>query len=207
LLAAPALGDGLRGIAANAPDRLIALCMVPVIVAVVSGQTQSGKLWPGLAGLGGAMLVFPLALSSGMLGYVGLLASAVAIAVACVACRRTAQGIATEWSAGLMFAGGALGLIALLAMRGRSMQGTVSIWAVVLDALVAGLVVLSVMRMEALQYSARYFLVPLLFIFEDLFVSAPTLREGAGVILLATASVGLLRKQVTDGGTSVLRLK
>jgi hypothetical protein len=207
LLAAPALGDVLHGVAANAPDRIVALCMLPVIVAMLSGQSQGANLWPVLAGLGGAMLVFPLALSSGVWGYVGLLAPSVAIAAACAACRRTTQGVAAEWSAGLMFAGGALGLIALLALRGGSMQPAASIWAVALDALVAGLVVLSVMRMEALQYSARYFLVPLLFIVEDVFASGPTLREVVGLVLLSAASVGLLKRRVTDDGTSVLRLK
>jgi hypothetical protein len=207
LLAAPALGEVLHGVASDAPDRIIALCMVPVIVAVLSGQGGTGNLWPGLAGLGGAMLVFPLALSSGVSGYVELLLPSVAIAAACVACRRTTQGVAAEWSAGLMFTGGALGLIALSAVRSGSMRGAASIWAVALDALVAGLVVLSVIRMEPLQYSARYFVVPLLFVVEDLFVSGLGLREAMGVVLLAAASMGLLKRQVTDGGTSVLSLK
>jgi hypothetical protein len=213
LLAAPELGAVLHGAASGSLDRTIALCFVPVIVMVADGIWSEGgsaaSLWPGLAGLGGALLVFPVALPSNVLGWVGLVVPPIAVSAACVACRRVAREADAVWSAALLLAGGA-GCLALMgaALGGFAVQAF-SVWAVVLDLLVAAVVVFVVLRVDALRYISRYFFVPLLSIVEGLVLlrSGATLRQGFGLALLAAGGVALLRGRGTDGGTSGLRLR
>jgi len=211
LLAAPAVGAVLHGAASASLDRTVALCFVPVIVAVVLGIRSDGaglNLWAGLAGLSGALLVFPVGTPSSARAYIGLLAPAVMVVFACVECRRAARGIAKLWSAALLFAGGAFGLVVLKVVRGGSASG-VSVSAIALDALLAGLAVTVALEWDGLLYAARYFAVPLLTIVEGVVLLHPGLawRLVAGLVLLAAATVGLLRGQRTANGTSVLRLR
>ncbi len=216
LLAAPALGAALRGPAGEPLIRTVALCFVPVVVTLLSGiwsDSTDGRttLWPGLAGLGGALLVLPLTLPSDVLGWVWLIAPPVAVSAACVACRRVVRRVAVEWSAGLLFAGGAVGLVLIEAGRvassGVPAQGF-SVWALALDALLTGLVVRVVLQMDGMRYAARYFAIPLFTIVETALIlrSGVTLRLCAGMVLLAAGSVGLLRARGTDADTSALHL-
>ncbi|MEO7030699.1 MAG: hypothetical protein ABI147_14985 [Acidobacteriaceae bacterium] len=213
LLAAPALGAALRGPAGEPLIRTVALCFVPVVVILLSGilTGQRTSLWPGLAGLGGALLVLPLTLPSDVLGWVWLIAPPVAVSVACVACRKVARLVAVEWSASLLFAGGAVGLVLIEAGRvassGVSAQ-SFSLWGMALDALLTGLVVLVVLQMDGLRYAARYFAIPLLTIVETALIvrSGVTLRLCAGMVLLAAGAVGLLRARGGDDEISSLHL-
>jgi hypothetical protein len=213
LLAAPELGAVLHGPASGALDRTIALCFVPVIVTVVAGiwseGASSSSLWPGLAGLGGALLVFPVALPSSVPGWVGLVVPPIAVSAACVACQRVARGLDAVWCATLLLAGGTVCLALMGAVSGGFAAESFSMWAVVLDLAVAGLVVFVVLRIDALRYVSRYFFVPLLSIVEGLILlrSGVTLRQGFGLALLAAGSAALVRGRGTDGGTSGLRLR
>jgi hypothetical protein len=213
LLAAPELGAVLHGPASGALDRTIALCFVPVIVTVVAGiwseGASSASLWPALAGLGGALLVFPVALPSSVPGWVGLVVPPIAVSAACVACRRVARGVDAVWCAALLLAGGA-GCLALTgAVSGGFAAETFSVWAVVLDLVVATAVVFVALRVNALRYVSRYFFIPLLSIAEGLVLlrSGVTLRQGLGLVLLAAGGVALVRGRGTDGGTFGLRLR
>jgi hypothetical protein len=212
LLAAPALGAVLHGPAAESLNRAVALCFVPVIAAVLTGiRGERENLWPALLGLGGALLVFPLALPSSALAYVGLLATPLAVAAACVACGQVRRGVAAEWSAAALFAGGAIVLVVLRAVvvaTSGEVSEAVSASAVAIDAVLAGLLVLAVMRLEAMRFVSSYFAIPMLAVVEGvaIFRSGLTFRLGCGVLLLAIGLVGLLKKQVTDDGTSLLRL-
>jgi hypothetical protein len=215
LLAAPAMGAALRGPVSGTLDRTVALCFVPLIVMVVEGVwSERGlavSLWPGLAGLGGALLVFQVAFPSSVLGWVGLVVPPIAVSTACVACGRVVRGVEAVWSAALLFAGGAVGLAVMEAAR-KASSGEVaqsfSLWAVGLDAVIVGLVVFVVLRVDALRYVARYFAVPLLSVVEGLVILhlGMSLRQGIGLALLAGGALALLTMRRTDGDTSTLHL-
>ncbi len=209
LLALPACGAALRGVAGEPLNRTAALCFVPVMVAVLSGIADDGpspEWWPGLAGLGGALLIFPLTLPSSVAGYAGLLLPGSGVAVACVFGRRLQSG--APWTPMWLLAGGAGGLAVLEAGRrvaGGASGQNFSPWAVVLDALVAGLTVFLVSRVSGLRYASRYFAVPLLTILEGLAlgVSGLTLRLGIGLLLLAAAVVAVWRARLAGEGTTL----
>jgi hypothetical protein len=215
LLAAPALGAALTGAAGAALNRTVALCFVPVLVTVLGGigneSGVSASLWPGLAGLGGALLLFPVALPSTVLGWVGLAIPPLAVSGACVGLRGVSRGVAAEWVAALLFAGGGVCLALMEAARGVSSgvpAQAFSVWAVGLDAVVAGLAVFVVMRMEPLRYVSRYFVVPLLTIVANLAILRPyvSFRQWVGLVLMAAAALALVRMRGTGGGTSMLDL-
>jgi hypothetical protein len=209
VLAAPSFGVVLGGAAGDSFNRTVALCFVPVIVIVLSGIWSDGafspSFWPGLAGLGGALLVFPLVLPSSVVGYVGLLAPAIVVGAACVACRRVARGVPGEWSAALLFTGGAVCLGLLEARHAAPIDGALPFpfAAVGIDIVLTALTVFVVLRTDAMRYAARYFVVPLLTIVEGLLVlrEGVTLRLGAGIALLAVAAAALLTTR-RDGDRS-----
>lgn len=216
LLAAPAFGAALRGPAGDPLVRTFALCFVPVVTTLLSwiwSDATDGResLWPGLAGLGGALLVLPLRLPSDVFGWMFLVAPPVAVSAACVACRRVARHLTVEWGVALLLAGGAVGLGLIEAMRVASSgvrAQTFSAWALALDALLTGLVVLAVLQMDGIKYASRYFAIPLLTVVETALIlrAGVTLQLCVGMVLLAAGSVGLLRTRSTKADTSSLHL-
>jgi hypothetical protein len=217
LLAAPALGAVFTGPASEPFNRTVALCFVPIIVAVLSGiwsgdAASSSSLWPGLAGLGGALLVFPLVLPSGMLPYIGLLIPPIAVGAACAACRSVSREVAAEWSAALLFAGGGICLALMETARlatSHMAAPPLSAWAVGINLLLVALTVFVVLQAEAAHYVSRYFVIPLLTIVEGvlIFRSGITLRLCVGMALLVVSTVVLVRVRGTDAESSQLRLR
>jgi hypothetical protein len=204
LLAMPAFGTVLRGAAGESLNRAVALCFVPVMVTVLRGIRSDGaavSLWPGLAGLAGALLLFPLALPSSVWGYLGLLLPPLAVSVACAALPRLSREMSGAWAAAVLFLGGAAGPWAVegarLAIPGSA--GTISPWAVALDGAEAALAVLAVLQVDEVRYASRYFAVPLLTVLEGaaLLRSGLTVRFGFGLALLAVGSAALWRRRDT----------
>lgn len=203
LLAVPAFGVLLGGAAGDSFNRAVALCLVPVIVLVLSGVWSDSapsalSFWPGLVGLGGAMLVFPLMMPTNVFGYVGLLAPPVVVGAACVACRKIAKDIPGEWSAAMLLAGGAIALVLMEARRvfGTDVAPMEFPWgAVAIDVVVSGFTVLVVLQIDAIRYASRYFVIPLLTIVEGLLIlrEGVTFRLCVGLALLVVASAALLR--------------
>jgi len=157
-------------------------------------------------------LIFPLTLHMKPQEYVELLFPSFAIAAACVACRRFSKGLGMEWSAALVFTGGAAGLAVMELVR-RSLGGvgtqSFSALPVALDLFYAGMIVVLVLQMDALNYVSYYFIATALTVIEGIvFIhSTLTLRLCTGIVLMAAAGFLLLRKPGTDAGTSVLRLR
>jgi hypothetical protein len=214
LLALSSFGVVVGGVAARPVNVAAATCFVPIIVAVMSGVWSEGSVefWPGLVGLGGSLLIFPVTLRMGVAAYVGLLVPPCAVAVACVTCRRTARGIAMEWAVALMFLGGEAGLAVMELGRKISGGATVQSFspgAVALDLLIAGLVVVLVLQMEARRYVSQYFIVPVLTVLEGVVLLHATLplRLYVGMALMGIAAFALLRGKRTADGTSVLSLR
>jgi hypothetical protein len=215
LLGAPALGAALHGVAGEPVIRTVALCFVPVLVTVMCGVWGEGSrlsFWPGLMGLAGALLVLPLRLPTDVLGWVYLVLPPVAVSVACVACRRVARGIGAEWSAASVFAGGTVCLVLIEVWRaietGAPAQAF-SVWAVVLDAVLAVAAIAVVLQVEAPRYVARYFMVPLLAVVSNVVVFRFNvgLRVGAGMVLMTAGAISLLNMRGTGGDTSELHLR
>jgi len=215
LLGAPAMGAAVHGVAGEPVIRTVALCFVPVLVTVLSGLGNEGKslsFWPGLMGLAGALLVLPLRLPSDVVGWVFLVVPPLAVSVACVACRTAALHVAAEWSAALVFAGGAVCLVLIEVWRavetGAPAQAF-SVWAVALDAVLAVAAIAVVLQVEAPRYVSRYFMVPLLAVISNVVVFRFNvgLRVGAGMVLMAAGAVSLLNSRGTGDGTSELHLR
>ena len=217
LLAMPAIGAAFHNAAADSLNRTVAFCLVPVIVAffggIMSAEIESApRLWPGLAGLGGALLIFPLFIPSSPWAYAGLVLPAIALGAAVACLRRAACTLSAAWSAALLLGGGG-GCLALLelALRttGGSPRSTVSMGAVGLDILLAWLTIHVVLRLEPLQYASQYFIVPLLTIGEGVLlrVSGMSLRLAGAGLLLAVAAAVLWRAPVAKPGTSTLQLR
>jgi hypothetical protein len=205
LLASSSLGVVVGRGAAWPVNVAAASCFVPLIVAVMCGIWGEGPLefWPGLAGLGGAALIFPVTLRIGVAAYVGLLVPPFAVAVACVGCRRVARGIATEWAVALLFIGGEAGLAVLEFARkvsGGDTSQSFSPLAVALDLFIAGLVVVLVLQMDVRRYVSQYFIVPVLTVLEGLALlhGGVTIRLVAGLVLLAAGSVALWRRDTAE---------
>jgi hypothetical protein len=213
LLTLTSLGVVVGGAAGRPVNVTVALCFVPVIVAVMSeGPLENARLWPGLAGLAGALLIFPLTLRMGVAAYVGLLVPAFAVAAACAACRRLARAVAMEWAIALLFVGGAVGLAMMECARrisGGATGHAFSTLAVAVDLFFAGLVVVLVLQMDVRRYVSQYFIVPLLTVLEGIVLLHPTvtLRLCAGMFLMGLGAFALLRAERTADGTSVLRLR
>ena len=217
LLAASSLGAVVGG-AANRPLNVaVASCFVPIIAVVMSGVWGEGSLettglWAALAGLGGALLIFPLALRMGVAAYLGLLVPPLAVAAACVTCRRVARGVAMEWAIAPLFAGGAIGLAVMEFVRRISGGAAVQSFSAVpiaLDLTFAGLIVLLVLQMDARRYVSQYFIVPALTVLEGVVLLHAALpwRLCVGTVLMGAAAFALWRGERTPDGTSLLRLR
>ncbi len=214
LLALSSLGVLVGGVAVRPVNAAAALCLVPIIAAVMESawSERPMEFWPGLVGLAGASQIFPVTLRMGAAAYVGLLVPPFAIAAACVACRRVARGVAMEWAIALIFIGGEAGLAVMEFVRklsGGSVVPSFSPLAIALDLLLAGMVVVLVLQMDVRRYVAQYFIVPVLTVLEGVVLLHAALlwRLGVGMVLMGIAAFALLRKQRTVEGTSVLRLR
>ena len=214
LLALSSFGVLVGGVAARPVNVAAALCLAPIMVAVMESawSERPMEFWPGLVGLAGASQIFPMTLRMGAAAYVGLLVPALAVAAACVACRKVARGVAIEWAIALIFIGGEAGLAVMEFPRkfsGGNDVPSFSPLAVALDLLLAGIVVVLVLRMDVRRYVSVYFIVPGLTVLEGLVLIPAALfsRLGAGMVLMGIAAFALLRERRTVDGTSVLRLR
>lgn len=117
-----------------------------------------------------------------------------------------------EWAVALMFLGGEAGLAVMELARKISGGATLQSFspgAVALDLLIAGLVVVLVLQMEARRYISQYFIVPVMTVLEGVVLlhAALPLRLCVGMALMGIAAFALLRGKRTADGTSVLSLR
>jgi hypothetical protein len=198
LFAAPAIGDALRGAAADGFDRAVALCIVPCFVLLASAAlARQGsaladrRLWPALVAPAAAATVLPLLLPRSMLEVAGLLLPVVlcAVCISFVAARHARQ---TRW----ILAGAAVAFVALVLVVRASSQLVMlpSISATVLDAVQIALAAFILRRADAVFYSARFVVTLLLTIATAAAIERPgwSTRLVAGLVLFAFAAAGLL---------------
>ncbi len=211
ILTAPALVRLAAGSRLNANNATLALALTPVVAAVAMGAAGSaetadltGRLWPGLAGLAGMLLLLP----QPNLGDVGLMASIAALPVLMGLAAMLASDAGTDSETSkqppnsgqaAVYAGGALllaaAVFAVLAIPGRSPSGTsFSLGAAVYDGSLAGLTLLALHRLGPLRWSGQFLLIPLLTLLEGAALLHPVLdaRSWLGLGLMAASGIYLL---------------
>ncbi len=202
LLAAPALGAALRGAAAQSYNRTAAMCFVPLVFQVCTGiRTGSGmsKLGAPLAGIAGALFLFPLALPVDVGGWVGLFLPPLAVGLACAFLLTPPQERPRGFPTAAFLGGGTCGLLAMDLLR-RPLTPEpdlpLTISALGLDLILALLVVLCLRRLQATMYTTRTLWAPVVTVLEGMLIFRPeaSLRVWTGVALICVAGVLLWRE-------------
>lgn len=201
-----AAGVVMHGIAGDEYNRAAALCLVPIVVLVALQAVRNGARapwWPGLAGLAGALLIFPLATGIDAAGLAGLVLPVVLMGVACVVAEREAEGLACAWAVASLLGGGAsgLGMLHWVFLRGNAMEATQPVWQPLLfDLPIAVMTAAALVMVGARRYSASYFAITLLTLAGGAAVMRPgwSWRLVVGLALLTAGTVGLLRRIEAD---------
>ncbi len=202
---------------------LFALVPVVVVMAVAYGESAGREergarlfLMPALAGLGGLLLLLPLAFSSSARGWMMLALVCAAVVVV---------GLASVWLYRLLrefdFAD-AIAVVGLanavfllvwsavreeVVWRGNGLASVMSIASLV-DVVEVLLIMWLLREMPPIRFAARYLVIPLLTVLESFVVMRPewTVRMGFGTALLA-AGGGMLLFLKTGDEETVLSLR
>ena len=209
LLAMPALGAALRGAAGEPFNRTAAMCFVPLVAAICYGiRSGSGMRGLGapLAGVAGALFLFPLALPVDAAGWSGLLLPPLAVGTACGLLIDYVASESAQVLAAIFLAGGAGGLLAIDAVRATFSHesGTpLLLAATTLDLIIVLCAVLSLQRLGAAHYATRYLIAPIITVLEGMLLLHPgfSLRVCTGLVLMAGAAFALWRERDDDPGT------
>lgn len=189
-------------------SRSALFAMVPVVVVMVVAAGESAErgarlfLMPALAGLGGLLLLLPLAFSSSARGWMMLAvvcAAVVLVGLASVWLYRLLRGVALADAlavVGLANAGFLLVWSAVreeVVWRGNGLASVISI-ASLTDVAEVLLITWLLREMPPIRFAARYLAIPLLTVLESYVVMRPewTARMGFGTALLAAGGGMLL---------------
>ncbi len=202
---------------------LFALVPVVVVMSVASGESAGREergarlfLMPALAGLGGLLLLLPLAFSSSARGWMMLAvvcAAVVLVGLASVWLYRLLRGFALADAIAVVGLANAVFLLVWSAVReeivwrGNGLASVMSI-ASLTDVAEVLLIVGLLREMPPIRFAARYLVIPLLTVLESFVVMRPdwTVRMGFGTALLAAGGGMLLFLQAGEEGT-VLSLR
>lgn len=205
ILAGPAIGLFLMSSLGPA-NRVLALALTPVVVAVAEaalGTQEQGlsarSLWPGLAAVSGLLLVLPEPSLASPLNDAALLLAPLLTGIGCTLFRRhTLDAMDARGNAAAMFVSAGI-LFGLGTAFQSTLQHTLpvpSFAAVAIDLILTLLSILSLQRLTATQYAARYVLVPLVILALSLLQVHETItaRSVTSAVLLAGAAISLLRQ-------------
>lgn len=188
---------------------LFALVPVVVVMTVASGESVGREergarlfLMPALAGLGGLLLLLPLAFSSSARGWMMLAfvcAAVVLVGLASVWLYRLLRGVALADAIAVVGLANAAFLLISSAVReevvwrGNGLASVMSIASLV-DLVEVLLIVWLLREMPPIRFAARYLVIPLLTVLESYVVMRPewTVRMGFGTALLAAGGGMLL---------------
>ncbi|WP_263380182.1 hypothetical protein [Granulicella paludicola] len=207
LFAGPAVGALLNARGLDGPALTMSLALTPVAVGIAAAAMgaggldgAAGRIWPGLAAVGGLLLLLVEPNLGNVRSNVALVLAPVMTGVgAALFCLR---GSATRWRPTTALLGGTL--IFSLALTAESLathtRPTVSLLAVSCDGLLALLSVYALQRVGATRWSAQFTLLPLLIALEGIVLTRPpmTLRGVVGLALLVLAGVYLLLPSSED---------
>ena len=206
IFAGPAVGALLRA-PLDGPALTMALALTPVAAGIAAAALgagnldgAAGRIWPGLAAIGGLLLVLVEPnLGNARTDMALLLAPVMTGVGAALFCMR---GGATTWRATSALLGGTLvfGVALTVEALAAGTRPTVSLLAMACDGLLALLSVYALQRVGATRWSAQFTLLPLLIVLEGLALTHQplTLRWVVGIALLLLASVYLLLPSSDD---------
>jgi hypothetical protein len=192
-------------------SRSALFALVPVVVVIVvaagesAGREERGArlfLMPALAGLGGLLLLLPLAFSSSARGWMMLAAvcaAVVLVGVASVRLHGLLRGFALADAIAVVGVSNAVFLLISSAVleevvrRGNGLASVMSLASLV-DVVEVLLIVWLLREMPPIRFAARYLMFPLLTVLESYVVMRPelTVRMGFGTVLLAAGAGTLL---------------
>jgi hypothetical protein len=188
---------------------LFALVPVVVVMAVASGESAGREergarlfLMPALAGVGGLLLLLPLAFSSSARGWMmlaGVCAAVVLVGLTSVWLYRLLRGFALADTIAVVGLANAVFLLVWSAVReevvwrGNGLASVMSI-ASLADVVEVLLITWLLREMLPIRFAARYLVIPLLTVLESYVVMRPewTVRMGFGTALLAAGGGMLL---------------
>jgi hypothetical protein len=188
----------------------MALALTPVAVGIAAAAfggraagSVAGRIWPGLAAIGGLLLLLAEpSLSDPLTDLALFLAPTLTGVGAAFLC----SGGASRWRATTaLFGGTALFALALIAESlVAHARPRVSLLAMACDGLMALLSVYALLQVGASRWSAQFTLLPLLIVLEGIVLVRPlfTARWVVGLALLALASLYLLLPPTDDGESS-----
>jgi hypothetical protein len=200
LFAGPVAGLLLHVHEFNATSLTMALTLTPVAVGITSAAVgggemggAAGRIWPGLAALGGLLLLLAEpSLSNPRADLALFLAPTLTGVGAALLCLRGSSG----WRAttGLFGATALFAVVLLVESVASGVRPRVSLLAVACDGVMALLSVYALLRVGATRWSAQFALLPLLIVLEGIAMVRPvfTARWVVGLSLLALASIYLL---------------
>jgi hypothetical protein len=207
LFVGPMMGLLLRSPELNATSLTLALALTPVAVGIAAAALGSGamgslagRIWPGLAAIGGLLLLLAEPGLSNPRADLGLFLAPVLTGLgAAVLCLRGTS--AWRATTGLF---GATALFAVVLLAESLIVGTrprVSLLAVACDGVMALLSIHALLRVGATRWSAQFALLPLLIVLEGIVLVRPviTARWVVGLALLGLASVYLLLPPTDEG--------
>lgn len=201
VFAGPAAGALLQARGLDGPALTMALALTPVAAGIASAALgrgsldgAAGRIWPGLAAIGGLLLVLVEPGLGNVRTDVALLLAPVLTGVgAALFCVR---GGTTTWRASSGLLGGTLVFAVALTVESVATRTrpTVSLLAMACDGLLALLGIYALQQVGATRWSAQFTLVPLLVVLEGLALAHQplTLRWVVGIALLLVASLYLL---------------
>jgi hypothetical protein len=212
LLGGPAIGLVASGTEIDSESLSVALALTPVAIAVASAAlgTSSdgitGRIWPGLAAIGGLLLILPQP-SVGDIRRDALLFLAPVLTGVGAALFYTDRAEPARRIAMALL--GATALFALTLGARSLIAGAkphASILAVACDGLLTLLTVLALSRLGANRWSAQFALVPLLILVEGMVLVRPgiTTRWVVGLVLVALAGIYLLLPHQDEDESSLL---
>ena len=200
VIAGPAAGTFLHASTLDSGSLAIALCLTPVVVGVAEAvsnnvELSNEALWPGIAAAAGLLLVLPVPSLADWRNDAALVLAPVLSGIGCVLFRSTGGTALARAAAG--FAGAAVAFVAGAGVEAilQHTRPQVSLAAVGIDAVLFLLTLAALSRLAALQYTARYALVPLLILLQGplLLHSLITWRSVVCALLLVAAAAQLLR--------------
>jgi hypothetical protein len=200
LFAGPAIGLLLRPHELSATSLTMALALTPVAVGVAtaalgSGSSASvaGRIWPGLAAIGGLLLLLAEpALGDPTTDIALVLAPTLTGVGAALLC----SGGVSRWRATTALFGGTFLFAVVLIAESliTHSRPRAALLAMACDGFMALLSVYALLKVGATRWSAQFTLLPLLIVLEGIILVRPlfTARWVVGLALLALASLYLL---------------
>ena len=207
LFGGPAIGLLLRGTSLDAGSLTIALALTPVVVAIAAsalgiGATDgvAGRIWPGLAAVGGLLLVLAQPSLADIRTDLALILAPLLTGLGAALFSTDRPASPTRVTFALTGGAALFALAAALSSSIAHTRPTVSLLAVACDGLLALLGVPALLRLGASRWSSQFTWLPLLIVLQGIVLLRPplTARWITGLLLLALASVYLLLPQADE---------